>query len=70
LEIAMNHGYLSKKYCNLDLAVQVLSSNAGFYLGTLDEEGPCSRESAEYWRNRKDAEHALATGRWTQRLEP
>jgi hypothetical protein len=67
LEIAMTIGILAQKYCKLDLAVQVLSSNAGFYLGTIDDEGPCTRESAEYWRNRKDAEQALATGRWTQR---
>ena len=49
------------------LPVQVLESAAGFYLGTVNEEGPYSRESQEYWRSRKEAEKALETGSWTAR---
>lgn len=52
------------------LPVTVLKSAAGFYLGTADEEGPCSRESLEYFQTRERAEQALATGQWTQRNHP
>ena len=47
--------------------VQVAESAAGFYLGTVNEAGPYSRESQEYWRSRKEAEKALETGSWTAR---
>ena len=51
--------------------VQVCQSRAGFYVGTLDEEGlPYSRESAEYWRDKIKAEQALDGGKWTQRTSP
>jgi hypothetical protein len=49
------------------LAVEVLPSAAGFYLGTLRDGAPYSRESEEYWRTRKAAEAALETGQWTAR---
>ena len=52
------------------LPLQVCSSRAGFYLGTYDDEGPCSRESVQYWPTKALAEQALATGMWTQRLAP
>lgn len=42
-------------------------SNAGFYIGTLDEEGPASRESVEYYPSRELAQQALDKGTWTQR---
>jgi hypothetical protein len=56
--------------CGRNLPLTVCESRAGFYLGTHDEEGPYSRESVEYWRNRKEADSALQLGRWTQRREP
>lgn len=66
-------GKLAREYCNKRLPLQVLQSAAGFYLGTVDEEGPVSRESAEYWRTEAQAAKALA-GKpgedWTQREEP
>lgn len=53
------------------LPLQVLESGAGFYLGTVDEEGfPCSRESVEYWPTQEDATLAAETGDWTQRDGP
>ncbi|WP_018608174.1 hypothetical protein [Uliginosibacterium gangwonense] len=52
------------------IQVRVMESNAGFYIGTSDEEGPYSRESSEYWKTRKAAEDALTNRNWTQRLEP
>lgn len=63
-------GHLAKRYSGLDLPVQVLRSGAGYYLGTIDEDGPCSRESQEYFPNKESAEAALQTGRWTQRERP
>lgn len=64
-------GQLAWEYCKVKLPLQVLKSQAGYYLGTRDEKGPCSRESREYWRNRRHADQALLGRRtWTQRLQP
>ena len=51
------------------LELQALRSNAGWYLGTFDDEGPCSRESAEYFPTEQAANAALDSGDWTQRYE-
>lgn len=63
-------GKLALEHCNMDLPVVVLHSAAGYYLGTWDEEGPVSRESVEYWPTEKEAQAALASGKWTQRQAP
>ena len=53
------------------LRLRVCGSAAGFYLGTLEEDGsPYSRESEEYWPTRPEAESALEQGKWTQRPHP
>jgi hypothetical protein len=53
------------------LPLKVCQSRAGFYIGTTTELGePFSRESAEYWAKRPQAENALQSGKWSQRLEP
>ncbi len=54
------------------LPVQVLKSAAGYYLGTLHEGMPYSRESQEYWPAKKAAGAALKTGNWSARrnLDP
>ena len=52
------------------LPLQVLQSAAGYYVGTCDEDGPVSRESNEYFKNRETAEQALADGNWSQKAEP
>lgn len=56
--------------CGQSLQVQVLQSAAGFYLGTLADGLPYSRESVEYWLSAEDAAVALANGDWTQRQYP
>jgi hypothetical protein len=63
------NGVLAKQYLDVSLPLQVLESNAGFYLGTADEDGPCTRESVEYWPARGGAEQALLKGEFTQRQE-
>ena len=53
-----------------DLPVRILSSNAGYYIGTFSEtHGPISRES-QYFDKRIDAEEAFRKGTWTQRRNP
>lgn len=52
------------------LPLQVLESASGFYIGTADNDGPCSRESVEYWPDATLARSALVSGRWTQRQAP
>ena len=58
------------QYCgDEDKPLQISRSAAGYYLGVFDDqEGPICRDSVEYWASRSDAEHALATGEWTQRM--
>lgn len=60
-------GKLASEFGYSRLPLQVLQSAAGFYLGTVNDTGPVSRESLEYFASREAAENALATGRWTQR---
>lgn len=57
--------------CGKKLELQVMRSNAGFYIGTSDEEGyPFSRESVEYFKNEREAIKAFATESWTQKEYP
>lgn len=57
--------------CGYKLKLEVLRSNAGYYIGTFDYSpenyGPCSRESAEYYAIKSEAEYALNNKTWTQR---
>ncbi|EIU7092194.1 TPA: hypothetical protein L4T88_005607 [Pseudomonas aeruginosa] len=62
----MHYGKRALAHLRLELPLQVLMSNAGFYIGTLDEEGPASRESVEYYPSRELAQQALDHGTWTQ----
>jgi hypothetical protein len=61
---------LAKRWCKLDLPLQVLQSRAGFYIGTEDNQGPVSRDSAEYWETREAAQQALDDNAFTQREYP
>lgn len=55
------------KAAGYDLPLQVLKSQAGYYIGTWNDDGPITRESAEYWRTENKAAEALHVGTWTQR---
>ncbi len=61
------HGLLAKEILDLTLELQVLKSAAGWYLGTVDDEGPVSRESLEYFQTESLAECALEDRAWIQR---
>lgn len=63
-------GYLAQACTGKRLPLQVRHSAAGHYIGTADDDGPVSRESVEYFRSQCAADHALATGRWQQRIHP
>lgn len=64
-------GYLALAFVGKRLPLQVLCNAAGYYVGTFDDhDGPCSRESIEYFPNRSAATQALATGAWRQRTHP
>jgi hypothetical protein len=63
-------GYLAKKFANLKLPIMVCQSAAGYYIGTMGEEGPVSRESDEYFPSQAAAQKALDTNSWTQRETP
>ena len=63
-------GALAWRHTGKRLPLHVLRSVAGYYIGTVDDEGPISRESVEYFPTRDLAERALVTGGWTQRLLP
>ena len=63
-------GQLAKDYCGKRLPLQVLRTVRGYYIGTADDDGPCSRESLEYFPSEHLAQHALDSNEWTQRDEP
>ena len=65
-----SYGMLAHEYVGKLLPLQVLTSANGFYIGTIDEDGPCSRESLEYFDDEKSANQALASGNWTQKGTP
>lgn len=67
---ARQTGLMAKRLLGKDLELQVCYSAAGFYLGTYDQDVPCTRESVEYWRARELATRALESGQWTQRDRP
>ena len=53
------------------LPIRVLSSRAGYYIGTFSEtHGAISRESVEYYPTQRLAEEAFRKGTWTQRKHP
>lgn len=53
------------------LALQVLKSGAGYYIGTACAEmGPFSRESKEYFKSFEAASEAFENSTWTQRMNP
>lgn len=66
----MPYGQLARTWCNQQLPLQVLQSDAGYYIGTADEEGPVSRESVEYFNTDAEAASALKDNSWTQRQHP
>ena len=60
----------TRNYLGTDYKLQVLQSNAGYYIGTFGDEGPVSRESQEYYSHRAAAEYALLHNTFTQRVNP
>lgn len=59
-------GRNAARYLKRQLPLEVLQSAAGFYIGTMDEQGPASRESQEYWRYQEQAQQALEQQEWSQ----
>ena len=49
--------------CKAHLKLQVLGSSAGYYIGTICQCGPYSRESA-YYLNAEQAQKALDSGKF------
>lgn len=65
-----HEGQLALTCCGKALKLQILRTQAGYYIGTADEDGPVSRESAEYFSTEEQASDALSKGKWTQRNHP
>jgi hypothetical protein len=66
-------GRLASHFCGMKLPLQVLKSAAGFYIGTTEAEGdlegaPNTRESDRYWQKAIEAQAALDSGDWVQKL--
>lgn len=70
MQVSSQRGQLAAQFTGRALPLQVMRSAAGHYLGTSDEDGPCSRESVEYWPEASDTQAALESGAWTQRTTP
>ena len=60
---------LASRCLHREVQLEICRSAAGFYLGTLLEGEPYTRESVEYWPEFDAAQAALDGGRWTQRNE-
>lgn len=66
-----NFGQLAKEFTGKTLPLEVMQSADGYYIGTYcPQEGPCSRESVEYFRTEAKAKIAFELGTWTQRDHP
>lgn len=64
-------GYLMLKWTMKSLPLEIRQSGAGHFIGTFDADSlGGSRESVEYFPSSVLAQHALATGQWTQLREP
>lgn len=63
-------GQLAWEYCKVRLPLAVYRSAAGYYIGTMNEDGPCSRESVEYYPTSEMAAKALEDNTFTQRDYP
>ena len=68
----MNASYIKDKARYSDL--MVLKSNAGYYIGTMYNnpmgfKEPGSRDS-QYFAKREEAQQALDTNSWVQRMHP
>lgn len=61
------NGRLAEHFCGVSLPLQVLKSAAGFYIGTLQDGMPFTRESVEYFPTEEIAQAALSDGKWTQK---
>ena len=66
------HGtsFLSAKLLEEDHVLQVCQDATGIYLGYMDDTGPISRDSDEYFPNLGAAGIALANHDWVQRMDP
>jgi hypothetical protein len=68
-DVEKQYGWAAAEFAGRRLPLQVCESAEGFYLGTREENGePFTRESKEYWPTRQEANYALTSGDWTQRL--
>lgn len=68
MKINKTHPYgLLATQAGFQLRITVLESRAGFYIGTSDDDGPCTRESMEYWPSRDLALAALEAEDWSQK---
>ena len=61
----IKYGKLAKEFGYL-LPIQVLQSAAGFYIGTIDEDGPVSHESLGYYPTKQQAEQDFYNDTWVQ----
>lgn len=59
------------RYEGRERLLEVLRSNAGYYIGTLDDDGaPNTRDSVEYYPTAEAAQEALDNGTYTPRMHP
>ncbi len=61
--------FRSKQYCQLELEIQVCKSAHGYYIGTMYNGEPISRES-EYFETKEECQSALDNNTWTQKEHP
>lgn len=55
----MIYNHEQSSYINWEIPVVVCMSNAGYYIGQMDDGVPYTRLSREYWPTREEAQAAL-----------
>jgi len=70
--VAHGFSFLAVRFMGREVAQRVCKSDAGFYIGAVDNETwePLARDSEEYWATKEEADHALKNRTWSQRLHP
>ncbi len=63
-------GFVAHQYGKQKLPLQVCKSAAGYYIGTLQNGMPFSRESDGYYPSESDAATALRCRTWDQKPGP
>lgn len=59
-------GFNAYQELSIKLELTILKCSLGYYIGTVNDCGPVSRESTDYYRTLEAAQQSLGEGTWKQ----